>query len=163
MEMPVLEPQQRLDEQFMRGALAEARQAGEEGDIPIGAVVVRDGRIIGRGHNQREKLGDPTAHAEMLALTAGSAEVGNWRMEGCTLYVTLEPCVMCAGALVLARLPRLVFGPRDPKAGACGSLYSVHADARLNHRVTITEGILAKECTELLREFFTAQRKLGKK
>ena len=151
------------DERFMRLALQEARAASDDGDVPIGAVVVRAGRIIGRGHNQREKLNDPTAHAEMIALTAASAFVGSWRLEGCTLYVTLEPCPMCAGATVLARLERLVFGAVDPKAGACGSLYRIPTDERLNHQVEVTEGVLAEDCAVMLQQFFGRQRALGKK
>jgi tRNA(adenine34) deaminase len=123
------------DESFMRAAIREAQTARENGDVPVGAVVVREGRIIGRGHNQREQLQDPTAHAEMLAITAASSFVGGWRLEQCTLYVTLEPCAMCAGAMVLSRLPRLVFGATDPKAGACVSLYNIPTDNRLNHCV----------------------------
>ena len=151
------------DERFMRAALAEAGAAGEEGDVPVGAVVVRGGRIIGRGHNQRERLNDPTAHAEMIALSAAAAYVQSWRLEGCTLYVTLEPCVMCAGGMVLARLERLIFGATDPKAGAVRSLYTILTDPRLNHRVTVVEGVLAEECAALLREFFGDQRARGKK
>jgi len=150
-------------ERFMRAAIAEAHTAGDEGDVPVGAVVVRDERIIGRGHNQRERLCDPTAHAEMIALTAAAAFLHTWRLEGCTLYVTLEPCTMCAGALILARVERLVFGTRDPKAGACVSLYSILSDERLNHRVAISEGVLAEECAVLLQEFFAEQRRQGKK
>jgi tRNA(adenine34) deaminase len=146
------------DERFMRQALAEAGNAAESADVPIGCVVVRDGRIIGRGFNQRELLQDPTAHAEIIAITAAASEVGSWRLERCTLYVTLEPCPMCAGAIVLARLPRLVFGAADPKAGACGSLMNLAHDPRLNHRVDITQGILADECGEKLRSFFQALR-----
>ncbi|MBI4716773.1 MAG: nucleoside deaminase [Planctomycetes bacterium] len=152
-----------LDERFMRAALAEARAAVEAGDVPVGAVVVLEDRVIARGHNQREALQDPTAHAEMIALTAAAAEVGSWRLDGCTLYVTLEPCVMCAGAMVLARLPRLVYGATDAKAGACTSLYAIPADARLNHRVQMTTGVLADEGAGLLREFFARQRAQGKK
>ena len=155
--------QSREDERFMLAALAEAGAAGEGGDVPVGAVVVCAGRIIGRGHNQREMLIDPTAHAEMLALTAASAWMKNWRLEECTLYVTLEPCVMCAGAIVLARLERLVFAAADPKAGAVRSLYSIPTDKRLNHRVVIGEPVLGDQCAELLREFFAAQRTEGKK
>jgi len=151
------------DERFMRAALAEAGAAGEEGDVPVGAVVVRGGRIIGRGHNQRERLNDPTAHAEMIALSAAAAYVQSWRLEGCTLYVTLEPCVMCAGGMVLARLERLIFGATDPKAGAVRSLYTILTDPRLNHRVTVVEGVLAEECAALLQEFFGDQRARGKK
>ena len=151
------------DEKFMRVALNEAASALDKDEVPIGAVVVRDGRIIGRGYNLRETLRDPTAHAEMLAITAATAEVGDWRLEACSLYVTLEPCPMCAGAIVLARLQRLVFGSRDPKAGACGSLYSIATDPRLNHRVVVTEGVLADESAAMLRAFFATQRERGKK
>jgi tRNA(adenine34) deaminase len=151
------------DESFMRAAMREAHAAHENGDVPVGAVVVREGRIIGRGHNQREQLKDPTAHAEMLALTAASSFVGGWRLERCTLYVTLEPCTMCAGAIVLSRLPRLVFGATDPKAGACVSLYNIPTDDRLNHNVEIGERCLPEECAALLHSFFAKQRALGKK
>ena len=147
----------------MQWAINEATAAREEGEVPVGAVVVRAGRAIGRGYNQREKLQDPTAHAEMIALTAAAAEVGSWRLEGCTLYATLEPCTMCAGAIVLARIERLVFGATDPKAGACTSLYTIPTDERLNHCVNITMGVLANECGALLCDFFEAQRALGKK
>lgn len=147
----------------MRAALSEAVAARDEGEVPVGAVVVREGRIIGRGHNQRERLNDPTAHAEMLALTAASAFVESWRLDGCTLYVTLEPCAMCAGALVLARMERLVFGTADPKSGACVSLYQIPTDERLNHRIALGDPVLADECAALLQNFFEAQRALGKK
>lgn len=150
------------DERFMRAAIAEARTAWEEGDVPIGAVVTRASRVIGRGHNQREKLNDPTAHAEMIALTAAAASVLSSRLDGCTLYVTLEPCAMCAGALVLARIERLVFGAEDPKAGACGSLYSIPTDERLNHCVVIGKPVLGDECARVLREFFAEKRGRGK-
>ena len=151
------------DERFMRAALAQAHEALDDGDVPIGAVVVHNGRIIGRGHNQREKLKDPTAHAEMIALTAASSHLESWRLEGCTLYVTLEPCAMCAGAIVLARIARLAFGTTDPKAGACVSLYNITTDERLNHRVVVDQALLADECAMLLTEFFSAQRAKGKK
>ena len=151
------------DERFMRWAVKEALAAREEGEVPIGAVVVRDGRVIGRGHNLRETLQDPTAHAEMIALTAAAGEVGSWRLEGCVLYVTLEPCTMCAGAIVLARIERLVFGATDPKAGACISLYTIPTDERLNHCVSVAPGVLADECGALLSNFFQAQRAVGKK
>lgn len=151
------------DERFMVAALDEAMAARDEGEVPVGAVIVRAGRIIGRGHNQRERLGDPTAHAEMLALTAASTHVGNWRLDDCTLYVTLEPCAMCAGAIVLARIERLVFGATDPKAGACTTLYQIPTDERLNHTVVVVPGVLADDGATLLREFFAAQRRLGKK
>ena len=151
------------DETFMRAALAEAEVALEEDEVPIGAVVAHDGRIIGRGHNQRETLNDPTAHAEMIAITAAASHLQSWRLDECTLFVTLEPCAMCAGAIVLARIPRLVFGARDPKAGACVSLYSIPTDERLNHRVVMDQSVLADECGALLQEFFAAQRARGKK
>ncbi len=152
-----------IDERMMRQALAEAEAALDTNDVPVGAVVVYDGRIIGRGRNQRELLQDPTAHAEVLALTAAADALRSWRLLDCTLYVTLEPCVMCAGAIVNARLPRLVFGTGDPKAGACGSVYNVVEDGRLNHRVTVERGLLADECVQLLRDFFGRQRAEGKK
>lgn len=147
----------------MRAAFNEAAAALDHEDVPVGAVVVHEGRIIGRGRNQREQLQDPTAHAEMIAITAAASHLLSWRLDGCTIYVTLEPCAMCAGALVLARLPRLVFGARDPKAGACGSLMNLCADPRLNHRVQITEGVMADDCSMILREFFALQRAKGKK
>ncbi len=127
-------------------ALKEAGQALKRKEVPIGAVIVRENRIIGRGYNQTETLQDPTAHAEMIAITAASTYVGSRRLEDCTLYVTLEPCAMCAGAIVLARIPRLVFGAFDPKAGACGTLYNLVQDARLNHRVDLAGGISAEQC-----------------
>jgi len=154
---------QEKDAQFMRAALGEAAAALDGGDVPVGAVVTLGGRIIGRGCNQREQLRDPTAHAEMIALSAAAAHLQQWRLDDCTLYVTLEPCTMCAGAIVLARVPRLVFGAADPKTGACGSLYCVPTDSRLNHCVDVTGGVVADECGDLLRRFFAAQRALGKK
>ena len=147
------------DEHCMRVALAEARAAIEHEDVPIGAVVARDGVIIARAHNQRELLQDPTAHAEIIALTQAASAVGSWRLTACTLYVSLEPCVMCAGAIVLARLARLVYGAVDPKAGACESLYRIPQDNRLNHRVPVSAGVLGEECGEILREFFHAKRR----
>ncbi len=151
------------DERFMREALKEARAADDADEVPVGAVVVRDGRVIGRGHNQRQQLADPTAHAEMIAITAAAAYVGDWRLNDCTLYVTLEPCAMCAGAIVLARIDRLVLGADDPKAGACGSLYTLTTDPRSNHQVAVTRGVLEDECSLMLQEFFRRQRALGKK
>lgn len=151
------------DELFLTRALELARASLDSDDVPVGALVVRDGRIIGKGWNQREKLADPTAHAEMLAISAAAADSGVWRLERCTLYVTLEPCPMCAGAIVLARIPRLVFGAFDPKAGACGSLYNLTDDPRLNHRVEIRGGLLETPCSELLRDFFRRRRALGEK
>jgi tRNA(adenine34) deaminase len=153
--------QDEIDRRFMQQAVELARQCVDCEDVPVGALVTRAGRVIGRGYNQREKLQDPTAHAEMIALTAAAAYVGHWRLEDCTLYVTLEPCPMCAGALVLARLPRLVYGAADPKGGACGSLFTITEDPRLNHRVETVAGILAEPCAELLREFFRRRRALG--
>ena len=141
----------------MREALAEAAQAGRDGDVPVGAVVVRDGQVIGRGHNRRQATADPTAHAEIEALRRASQSVGNWRVEG-TLYVTQEPCPMCAGALVNARVARLVYGCFNPKAGAVATLYAIPTDARLNHRMEVTSGVLAEECAALLRQFFEALR-----
>ncbi len=155
--------QEELDQRYMAEALALAERALDSEDVPVGALVVREGRIIGRGCNQREKLQDPTAHAEMLALTAAAEYVGHWRLDKCTLYVTLEPCSMCAGAMVLARLPRLVYGAIDPKAGACGSLYTITQDPRLNHRTETVGGVLAGPATELLRAFFKHRRSLGEK
>ncbi len=151
------------DETMMRLAIREAAAAIDHDDVPVGAVVVRRGRVIGRGHNQREALRDPTAHAEMIAITAAAEHLRSWRLDHCTLYVTLEPCAMCAGAMVLARLPRLVYGTDDPKAGACGSVYDLVREGRLNHRVDVAGGVLADECAELLREFFRQQRRQGKK
>lgn len=146
------------DELFMREALAEARKAFAKDEVPVGAVVVKDGRVIGRGHNLRETLKDPTAHAEIIALREAAGEVGSWRLNGTTVYVTLEPCPMCAGALVLARIERLVFGAYDPKAGAVASLMGILSDERLNHQVEYTGGVLAKESQDLLREFFKERR-----
>lgn len=145
-------------EDFMRMAMAEAVAALEHDDVPIGCVIVRDGVVIGRGHNARERDHDPTAHAEIIALREAAAVTGSWRIEDATLYVTLEPCHMCAGAMVLGRVPRLVFGATDPKAGACGSLDDVVRDPRLNHRLEVTGGVLAAECGDLIRQFFAARR-----
>jgi len=142
----------------MRLALEQARQALRVDEVPVGAVAVVEGRVVGRAHNQRELLRDPTAHAEMLALTQAAAALGRWRLAGVTVYVTLEPCAMCAGAMVLARIDRLVYGARDPKAGAVESLYRLLDDPRLNHRVASTPGVLAEECGALLRAFFGKRR-----
>ncbi|MFF9315996.1 tRNA adenosine(34) deaminase TadA [Streptomyces sp. NPDC014748] len=142
----------------MRLALAEARRAVEGGDVPVGAVVLSaDGAVLGAGHNEREATGDPTAHAEVLAIRRAAERVGEWRLSGCTLVVTLEPCTMCAGALVLSRVDRVVYGARDEKAGAAGSLWDVVRDRRLNHRPEVIEGVLAEECAALLTEFFRAR------
>lgn len=156
-------PQYLLDEQFMRLALNEAIAAADEDEVPIGAIVVHGNTVIGRGHNQRELLADPTAHAEMIAITAAAEALRDWRLLDCTLYVTLEPCLMCAGAIVQARIPRLVYGVEDPKAGACGTLYNVIDDPRLNHRVQCTAGILAADARDLLQHFFEQKRRMGKK
>ena len=142
------------DEAFMRVALKEALEAYEKGEVPVGAVVVHGGQIVGRGHNLRETLNDPTAHAEMLALTAASEQRDTWRLEDCTLYVTLEPCPMCAGAIVNARVKRVVFGATDPKAGACGTLFNLVQDSRLNHRAELHSGVLGTESGEILKSFF---------
>ena len=144
---------------WMDLALSEAALTAGSGDVPIGAVVLdADGRVIGTGRNRREECGDPTAHAEVLALREAAAQRGEWRLEGCTLVVTLEPCAMCAGAIVLARVPTVVFGAWDPKAGACGSVFDIVRDPRLNHWVEVTGGVREKECAALLREFFRAHR-----
>lgn len=142
----------------MRHAVKEAIAAFEKQEVPVGAVVVHQGRVIGRGHNLRETLHDPTAHAEMLAITAAAAALESWRLDDCTLYVTLEPCPMCAGAIVNSRVPRVVYGADDPKAGACGSLLNLVQDARLNHRVELARGVLADEAAALLKEFFRQRR-----
>jgi tRNA(adenine34) deaminase len=147
------------DEAAMRAALREAHESLRKDEVPVGCVVVHDGLVVGRGHNQVEALQDATAHAEILAIGAASNALGSWRLSDCTLVVTLEPCAMCAGAIVLARLGRLVYGATDPKAGACGSVLDVTGERRLNHRVSITHGVLAGECGELLREFFRRKRK----
>lgn len=152
---------------YMSAALAEAEEAFEEDEVPVGAVimheVMHEGRVIARARNQRELLQDPTAHAEMIAITQAAGSLGSWRLENCTLYVTLEPCVMCAGAILLARIPRVVYGAADPKAGAVHSLYQLLSDPRLNHRCEIVPGVLAEECGAILTRFFQKQRSLGKK
>ncbi|HEX2296076.1 MAG TPA: tRNA adenosine(34) deaminase TadA [Actinomycetota bacterium] len=146
------------DEGFMRLALDEARAAREHDDVPIGAVVVHEGEVLAAARNERELRGDPTAHAEVLALRAAAEALGTWRLGGATVYVTLEPCPMCAGALVLARVARLVYGPQDPRAGAAYSLYNVVQDPRLNHSMEVTAGVLEEECAEVLRGFFQGRR-----
>ena len=155
--------QEQLDERFMSAALEQAECARRLGDVPIGAVIVRGGAVLAAAHNRRIVDRDPTAHAEMLAIRAAAAAVGDWRLTGCTLYVTLEPCCMCAGAIVLARLPRLVYGAADPKAGAVDTLYTLCTDGRLNHRVEVARGVLADLCGRALTELFKAQRAMGKK
>jgi len=146
------------DNQFMKLAIEQAGIAQENGDVPIGAVIIHNGQIIGKAYNQREQLQDPTAHAEIIALTQAAAAMESWRLEGCTMYVTLEPCPMCAGALVLARIDRLVYGCDDPKTGAVKSLYNIVTDGRLNHRIEVTSGVLADECSKILQDFFQKKR-----
>ncbi|WP_145084208.1 tRNA adenosine(34) deaminase TadA [Anatilimnocola aggregata] len=150
-------------ERFMRMALAEAQQALEEEEVPVGAVIVQGSRVIASAHNQREQLKDPTAHAEMIAITQAAESLGDWRLEGCTLYVTLEPCIMCSGAILQARVPIVVYGATDPKAGAVNTLFHLLNDNRLNHRCQIVPGVHAGPCGEILTRFFQAQRRLGKK
>jgi tRNA(adenine34) deaminase len=147
----------------MRQALDQARAAFEEDEVPVGAVVVHEERAIAQAHNQRETLNDPTAHAEMIAITQAAEALGSWRLTDCTLYVTLEPCPMCAGAIVQARLPTVLFGASDPKGGGCQSLYAITNDERLNHRSVVIGGVLEHECSTILSEFFQQQRALGKK
>ena len=149
----------RDDEQGMRAALREAERSAERDEVPVGCVIVRDGLVVGRGHNQVEGLKDATAHAEILAIGAASNALGTWRLNECTMYVTLEPCSMCAGAIILARVGRLVYGAFDPKAGACGSVLDVIHEPRLNHRVEVTTGVLAEECGAALRQFFLRKRR----
>jgi tRNA(adenine34) deaminase len=149
----------RDDEQGMRAALREAHASAAADEVPVGCVIVHDGIVVGRGHNQVEGLQDATAHAEIIAIGAASSALQSWRLSECTLYVTLEPCSMCAGAIVLARVGRLVYGAADPKAGGCGSVTDVIHEPRLNHRVDVTTGVLAEECGEVLREFFRRKRR----
>ena len=146
------------DEYFMRLALREAERALAHDDVPVGAVLVHDGEVIGAGHNERELREDPTAHAELIAIREGARALGSWRLLDTVLYVTLEPCAMCAGAIVLGRIPRVVFGAVDPKAGAAGSVLDVLAEPRLNHRPAVAGGLLAEESAELLRAFFRSRR-----
>lgn len=147
-----------IDENFMRMALEEARLAPDKGEVPIGAVLVYEGEILARAHNFKETLNDPTAHAELLVLKEAARKLGRWRLTGAHLYVTMEPCSMCAGAIVQARISRLVFGVRDPKAGACGSVFNIPQEPRLNHRVEIFHGALEQEIQELLQGFFNRLR-----
>lgn len=148
---------------FMQLALEEAELAQAENEVPIGAVIVHDNRVIARAHNQRELLRDPTAHAEMIAITQAAESLHSWRLDGCTLYVTLEPCPMCAGAIVQARIPTVVYGAVDPKAGAVQTLYHLLDDRRLNHRAAVVAGVMAEPCSRILSQFFQEQRRLGKK
>ena len=152
-----------IHDHFMRRAIELGMMAYDQEEVPVGAVVVCEGRIIGEGYNQRETLKDPTAHAEMLAITQAATELASWRLLGCTLYVTLEPCPMCAGAIVQARLPTVVYGTTDPKGGACHTLYSITDDARLNHRCQVLGGVMKEDCMLMLQQFFADQRAKGKK
>jgi tRNA(adenine34) deaminase len=152
-----------MHDQFMRIALEEAEAALRENEVPVGAAIVHQGRVIARAHNQREQLRDPTAHAEMIAITQAAESRQSWRLDGCTLYVTLEPCPMCAGAILQARIPTVVYGATDPKAGAVDTLFRLLDDPRLNHRVESVAGVLAAACGEILSRFFQEQRRLGKK
>jgi tRNA(adenine34) deaminase len=157
------DPQHPLHVKHMEMALAEARVAFDEDEVPVGAVVVsHEHGVLARAHNLRETKKDPTAHAEMIAITNAAEALQSWRLENCILYVTLEPCPMCAGAIVLARLPMVVYGTIDPKAGACDTLYHITGDPRLNHRAQVVSGVLAGPCAAILSEFFAAKRKLGK-
>ena len=146
------------DEDYMTLALAQARMAGSMLEVPVGAIVVLDGRVVGEGFNQPISRADPTAHAEVMALRDAAARLGNYRMPGATLYVTLEPCAMCAGAIMHARVGRVVFGARDPKTGVAGSVIDLFGEGRLNHHATVAEGVLAQDCGDLLRSFFAARR-----
>lgn len=150
-------------EHYMRIAMQLARETEEAGEVPVGCVIVHQGRIIGAAANQREMLRDPTAHAEMLAITQAAEALNDWRLSECSLYATLEPCPMCAGAIINARVPRVVYGAADPKAGAAGTLFNLLTDPRLNHRCQVFPGVLAEECGQLLSDFFRRQRALGKK
>jgi tRNA(adenine34) deaminase len=162
-ELPLNDPRHPFHLAHMEMALEEANAAAADDEVPIGAVIVSLERgVIARAHNQREQLHDPTAHAEMIAITQAAQALRSWRLENCVLYVTLEPCPMCAGAIVLARLPYLVYGAADPKAGACDTLYQITSDARLNHRSQLVRGVLAERCAEVLSRFFVNKRRLGK-
>ncbi len=146
------------DEKHMLEAIRLAEQAAGAGEVPVGALIVKDGRILGRAHNQVESLHDPTAHAEMIAITQAAEALENWRLEGAEIFVTLEPCAMCAGALVLGRVSRIVYGADDPVAGACGSVFNIVAEKRLNHRIPVVKGVQGERCGELLRSFFRSRR-----
>jgi len=149
-------------QRFMQAAIEEAQKAAEIGEVPIGAVIVRDGEIVGRGYNLRETRKDPTLHAEMIAIREASERLGGWRLIGCTLYVTLEPCPMCAGAIVQSRVEQVVYGATDPKAGCAGTLMDLLNEPRFNHQVPVVSGILEEECGQLLKDFFRGLRKKGK-
>jgi tRNA(adenine34) deaminase len=148
-----------LDERFMTQALMESRRAFQDNEVPVGCVIVHEGMIIGRGYNRTEGLQDPTAHAEMLAITSAAEHLRSWRLSGCTAYCTLEPCAMCAGALTLARIDRLVFGAKDPKFGACGTIFNIVEEPRLNHRITLVTGVLESECAAMMQDFFRGKRR----
>ena len=163
-DLPLAYPRHPFHVLHMEMALEEAGLAADEDEVPVGVVIVhRERGVIARAHNQREQLHDPTAHAEMIALTQAAGALGTWRLDDCLLYVTLEPCPMCAGAVVLARVPYLVYGCTDPKAGACETLYHIPTDPRLNHRARVIGGVLADRCAAGLSDFFAAKRRLGKK
>ena len=151
-------PTEEMDSQWMREALREARRGYREGEVPVGAIVVQEGKVIARAHNRPVRLSDPSAHAEILALRRAGRKLGNYRLPGCTLYVTIEPCAMCVGAIIQARIQRLVVGAMDPKAGACGSVLAVLNNRKLNHQVVLSSGILQAECAAILREFFRERR-----
>ncbi|MGM9907969.1 tRNA adenosine(34) deaminase TadA [Limosilactobacillus sp.] len=153
---------EKIHEKYMQAAIKEARQAEILGEVPIGAVVVHDGQIIGRGHNMREKFQDVTYHAEMLAIMEACTTLGSWRLEDCDLYVTLEPCIMCSGAIINARIKNVYYGAKDPKAGAVDSLYHLLSDQRLNHQVNVESGLRGAECSRMLKDFFRAIRKRKK-
>lgn len=162
-DLPLTDPRHPFHITHMEMALEEAAQAADEDEVPVGAVIVSLKRgLIGQAHNQRELLHDPTAHAEMIAITQAAEALRSWRLEDCILYVTLEPCPMCAGAIVLARLPMVVYGTTDPKAGACDTLYRITSDARLNHRAQVVGGVLAERCAGVLSAFFAEKRRQGK-
>ncbi len=163
-DLPLTDPRHPFHVHHMEQALAEAEIAASEGEVPVGAVIVSFERgVIGRAHNQREQLVDPTAHAEMIAFTQAAQALRSWRLENCALYVTLEPCPMCAGAVVQARLPLVVYGCTDPKAGACDTLFRIASDPRLNHRARVVGGVLADRCAAVLTDFFEARRREGRK
>jgi tRNA(adenine34) deaminase len=163
-DLPLTDPRHPFHLHHMEMALEEAALAADEDEVPVGAVIVSfDQGVIARAHNQREQLHDPTAHAEMIAITQAAASLGSWRLERTILYVTLEPCPMCAGAVVQARIPYVVYGCADDKAGACHTLYQITADPRLNHRAQVVGGVLAERCAGVLSDFFAAKRRLGKK
>ncbi|MDD7719070.1 MAG: tRNA adenosine(34) deaminase TadA [Eubacteriaceae bacterium] len=149
-------------DKFMKEALIEARKAYDLGEIPIGAVVVRDGQVIARGHNLTETTKDPTAHAEMIAIREAARVLGGWRLIGCSMYVTVEPCSMCTGAMIWSRIENLYIGTMDPKAGACGSVFNIAEEDRLNHRINVERGILEEECRSIMKEFFKELRKKKK-